>query len=389
MYIGSFFLYIFLLAGCVFLAKKAASAGDIKFVWGIIIALTVITGLRATSVGIDTEMYIHNFNLVLNGQSNAVYGAESTFLFICNVLLQIVRSPQVLLGIFALITNAFIILRFWELKDSVSFEVTVFCYYASFYYFTLNIVRQFVAIAIIFWATRYIKKKQYLKFALFLLLASLFHQSALLGLIYLVIDVASTFSWKGLSKNKQIVGGIVLLLAFALACWKATKYLHYFGNIHFHLGTIVIVKAVLLLYYFYLIKRGKRETISIPVAKRNTGRALQPWWEHLLSYYNRLKDAKYERLAGQTEDLYFDRVVPMYYLIGIGISTLGFFYNYMNRIGLYFCIFEPVFVARVYQQSRYRKVIWGIGIVLFLLPLLLDTIRGGQGQLPYFFFWQS
>ena len=50
----SIFLYVALLAGGIYLAKRAEDTQKQRYVWLIVAILSVFVGIRGSSVGIDT-----------------------------------------------------------------------------------------------------------------------------------------------------------------------------------------------------------------------------------------------------------------------------------------------------------------------------------------------
>ena len=150
----SYAIYFGLLIICGIFSCLADRRNSKTFLWGIILSLTLIAGLRAYSVGLDTQNYVEKFSYIYKGQFRYAYGLEESFKYICYGILHVIPNASFLLGVLALITNSCIILRFWELRKIVSFPCMVLFYYMSFYFMSLNGTRQFVAVAILFWGTR-------------------------------------------------------------------------------------------------------------------------------------------------------------------------------------------------------------------------------------------
>lgn len=363
--IWSILLYVVLLVGCVCLAKCAENTDKKIYVWLIIACLTIIAGLRGTNVGIDTIKYTENFAHVTAGNMDAVYGAERSFLIIVWILQLFSKSPVYLFFIFSFVTNALILLRLWEFKSSISFPWAFLYFYACFYFFTFNIVRQMVAVAIIFWGTRYIQKKNYLKYILTLVVASLFHQSALLGVLYLIADLVWNYGrickdkgseyWKQ-HKKLCIVALCLGMLGAAFIVMKASKYIHYFSNITLNVGILVPMKLAFVIAFVLFVKS-------------HTGQ-----W------------------GGDEEngmERFFNRNIAAAYGFGLFVTLLGYFYPFMDRIGLYFTIFGCPFIGYVQKKSKHPWLVFAIYGLIIILPFVKDLLSGGQGQLPYEFFWQG
>lgn len=321
------------------------------------IVLTFIAGLRANTVGIDTQGYTELFARIAQGRLDLAYGLEISFKYICAFLLAIWNNSNFLFLIFALITNILIFVRLWELREYISLPWAVIIYFAGFYFTTFNIVRQFVAVSIIFFATRYLTKKKYFKFLLFVAIAFLFHKSALLGVLLVAFDI---FAWKHLT-NKQkrlltlfwILGIIVVLLFGALIIGR---YVNYFKNIQFDFGIVVFIKMALFVF-----------TVALLIGEK---------------WHDTDKN-------GYSVGAYTCNTAKVYYAVGILLTMLGYMFSYMDRIGIYFYLFETVYIGMVMKSKRVEILI-KLAIAALYLMLLLVTLSGnGHGQGNYLFFWQA
>lgn len=155
----SYIVYFGLLIECWIFSYFAEKRNRKLLIWVIILSLTMAAGLRAYSVGLDTPSYVEKFSYIYKGMFSYAYGLEESFKYICYGILHVIPNASFLLGLLALITHACIILRFWELRGIASFPCMVVFYYMSFYFMSLNGIRQFVAVAIVFWGTRYLGRK--------------------------------------------------------------------------------------------------------------------------------------------------------------------------------------------------------------------------------------
>ena len=156
----SYVIYIGLLLLCWLFAYQADRFDKKGYAWMIVGLLTLCAGLRGPTVGIDTSNYLNLFNLIHNGLFHLAYGLETSFKIIVYLIMRIVPSGRFVLTLFAFITNWCIIMRFWDLRKLSSFSCMVVCYYMAFYFTSLNAIRQFLAIGIVFYCSRYLERKQ-------------------------------------------------------------------------------------------------------------------------------------------------------------------------------------------------------------------------------------
>lgn len=152
---------------------------------GIIILLVGVSGLR-NGIG-DTGDYKHLYTLVAAGQEIDKEAYEAGFVAILNTLTMFSNDPQIMVFVFALVTNALNILvlrKYFSL-----FELQIYMYITAGYYITtMNGIRQALAAAIVFAATRLIIKGKFIPYAMICLLATTIHSSAIIMIpIYFVV----------------------------------------------------------------------------------------------------------------------------------------------------------------------------------------------------------
>ena len=206
----------------------------------IVIAMTslvVVSGFRYKS-GTDFSTYTENFqylNMETNSKNQETSNDSSQesdvgFDILCKMLYKINTDPQIMFFTTALITNVLIVLTL--MKYSRRFELSMWLYITTFvYYSTFNGLRQWMASAIVFVGTKYlIEERNFKKYLLLVLFASLFHESVLVMIpIYFFID-SNTFSKRNLL---MILGFMFAVFAYSLflpilaRVLEGTQYYHY------------------------------------------------------------------------------------------------------------------------------------------------------------------
>lgn len=156
------------------------------FLFATFIILCVIACFRGSSVGYDTEQYITAYhkaaNLTLSTLSTLRY--EYGFTLLCVFLNKITASPQILLIITSLFINYAVLKFIYKKSDNKLFSVLLYILLNIFFFYT-SAMRQAIAIAIILLGFDNLEKKKYFKFAIYIIIASLFHESAFLTLIFI------------------------------------------------------------------------------------------------------------------------------------------------------------------------------------------------------------
>lgn len=166
------------------------------------IFLIIISGFRYKS-GTDYWGYSDIYYLI--GINGIVDLREIGFSIIIYLLNKVTDNPQILFFIVAFLTNIFIVKVLY--KNSISFSFSVFLYLGLFtYYSTFNGIRQYLAASIIFLSFRNIVDKNFKSFLLSVLVASLFHETALIFCIFYFF-----------SRNDiKSLGNIVIIMLFVL-----------------------------------------------------------------------------------------------------------------------------------------------------------------------------
>jgi len=333
------------------LAKYAVKYNKKKTVWWIVIVLSMVAGLRNTSVGIDTKTYEMVFDSVVAGNVEIMFNVEQGFAYICKVLLSIWNNSHFLFFVCAFVSHSLLLFTFWNNRQFSSFQWAVLTYYIVFYTFSLNGVRQFVAVAIVVAATEMIKKGKYGSFIISIIIASLFHKTALIGVMYLLFEILFIKAFN----KKRTIKILALCIFTCIAGYMVMGDLinHYINYFRYHIsgfGIMMPVKFTMLVFSII--------AIGIPSNKTERYEYFRQRW---------------------------------YYFVSILLSSLSYFFLYMGRIGLYYYIFETLYIGNVFGTKNKSAwiVILKMGYFGILMYYLYGIFTNGQGEMPYRFFWQD
>ena len=86
---STYVVYILTLLITVALSATAQRKDKKKYIILAALVLTVLAGLRAVSVGIDTKNYVRLFTHIADGDLHLAHGLETSFKYICAFLLAI------------------------------------------------------------------------------------------------------------------------------------------------------------------------------------------------------------------------------------------------------------------------------------------------------------
>lgn len=153
--------------------------------FGAVSTLIAVAGLRS-NIG-DTFNYINIYTSNDFTWEYILNNKDIGFGILQRQLKKISEDPQILIFTTSLITNLFIILVLY--KYSRMFELSVYVYITGgLFLVTMNGIRQTLAAAIVFTATKFLMDGSWKRYFLVVILASFFHQSALILIpIYFIV----------------------------------------------------------------------------------------------------------------------------------------------------------------------------------------------------------
>ena len=326
-----------------------------KMVFLLALAISLLCGLRGPQIGVDTRSY---YNYFLNVQySGYSFGTDTGFSFICKILLELFNKPEILILIFAIITNFLIIYRLWSFRNIASFSTMVLVYLVFQYPYTFNIIRQYLAIAIIFWASKFIEREQNWKYILCNIIATTIHASAIIGFGYLLLIQGSKAKKKKYKIFKYGLAIVVAILSVIVMHGKMGKYLVYFNNsTYFEFSLLTVYKIICVLIILAFSKANLNKKFSITKSK---------------------------------EYIPLNKSIAILYLVGLLIGSMGMFFQYMNRIGFYFSVFEMPFWGQVTKSingpnRRFYKLLLYIIIVYYYIMTLVTNVNGILNYTTFF-----
>lgn len=360
-----FILFIALLCAyisCRFSKKRWIVVGMLGI---IVFIFTYIAGFRGETVGIDTEAYKRVFMILETGYKPNIEGvADPGFLLISRWVVLLTKSTQAPFVFWSFVTNLFIILRLYGVRGRISFPFAIFVYYVSFYFLTFNLLRQFVAIGIIFYATKWMEQGRLVKYCIVVALAATIHFSAILSLV--VVPISLLYSNKTISKWKKVFLWMFFIILPG--------------------GAVVVVNAFLSRYDMYsTVATGGLENIGF----------VMPFKIAVFAVFMMVSKVKVT-IGGElllkpnykdnNRDIY--KIEDRIYLIGLFGYFMSYFIRYFDRVALYFTIFELVCYSRYYNRSKniFLNCLLIFTSAISFVLMLLGT-QGGQGELPYSFCW--
>lgn len=231
----------------------------VKFNSKVLLIISILlsglcVGMRF-NYGLDTQMYTEW--IVLFGRQDSIAKAflwsdhEKSFIIISYFLYKLTGTYRWVFVFYSTVTAFFFLTGLWNFRSKIN-VLPGLLYYIIFLQWNnmCNIMRQALAISIVFWALKYVYKRSSVKFLFAILVAFCFHSSALAALPILFYGDYS-FKWK---KYLVISNGVLIaLLTVApsvLVGIMAQISERYQYALHYKFGVGFIVNVVIL-YILY------------------------------------------------------------------------------------------------------------------------------------------
>lgn len=238
-----------------------------------------IQGLRY-DVGTDYLSYVdlvygfnNNNNLYLSWYRN-----EPLFILLGRLSYEL--SNKSVWGFFlvdAVLMNTILFRTVDYYKNEISVTWLYFAYYMLCFPYFLNAERQGLAVAIIWMSTIYIREKKYVKFLICVLIALLLHNTAIAGLLFLVIEymknknkILHVFFLSGLACMPFAFGAIINFLGNRFLIFsKYTKFItngeSSSSNVNFIFMFFLSIILFVVLHRYYGTKLDKFGVLSLVV----------------------------------------------------------------------------------------------------------------------------
>lgn len=182
---------------------------------------------------------------------------EILYKLVCKIFIFLKLSNINVLQFFSLLTVTMFFIFIRKNVNKKYWILAIFIFYTSTIYFdTFNLVRQYTSIAIMLYAFEFLKKEEYLKYIICLIIATGFHYSAFICIFHLLFYIF--FKNNKHTKILKIVYFISLVLIF-IDCTKLIKnfsflfpkkYLTYFQKLFKNKYSITELIIPNIMFYF-------------------------------------------------------------------------------------------------------------------------------------------
>ena len=242
-----------------------------------LLPFVIISGSRTIFTGRDTEFYLNTANytrylpyeyivsrfptIAINGHYQRV---ETGYILYNKIIVEIFKNPQMVFYISSMIIIVGFCKFIYDNCDNVFLGIYMFLCEGIFLN-SLNTMRQAIATAIVVNAFTALKKGKYLKAIIIILLASQFHQSAIIFILIIFLYlVARKLNQKYIFLIYMIPIMIPELLQLTLILFpRYSGYLVTSDLYTVKIGRILILWSIIIVMYIYNLKKilNDRDTI--------------------------------------------------------------------------------------------------------------------------------
>ncbi len=331
----------------ILLAEKSNN-NKAKKIWTLlsVVPFILVSALRY-DVGTDYfYRYVPDYNKIANGGS--VDNLEIGFKLLVNLCILITKDYQIIFVVTSVVIMTLFMYTIQRQSTNKALSVTIFLL-GGFFFQSLNILRQYMAIAIVFFSYRYLLKDKYSVFIISVILAFFIHNASIVCLVMLLLKDKDVFNIK-----------TILIVALTIFI---------FGTPLINLFKTVVQNTRFSVYIDSLYDRGEMRKLTI------LSNAIIYTFMYSL-YIVRKKKSKITK-----EDIFY---INMQGLTLICIMLSSKFYLFF-RIAYYFMVYQiisiPYFIKTIKIEDIYIYYVKDIlkekiiikSEVLKKLPIILNV----------------
>lgn len=347
MYPGSTLAYVSVITICCLIAYLSRGSKGKGYPVAIALILTIFVGFRTIGVGIDTAHFYDHFN------SPVVFGVETGFLLFMRLVSSLNGSYSYVLIISAAITYFCFVMRLWELRDKLSFTVAIFALCALFLPYSMNTFRQFIVLGVVFWASRYFFRRQYVRYCVIVISCVLIHKTAVIAFALLALIPLQLKDFNGNKRTFALLFCLSMpLIAFIagyvlVSSGEFASYSRYLvGEETGRSGAMAVIKLMFVILVITVLE-GKRRALLFPDSE--------------------------------------SKLIALVAIFGICLEPLNTVSPYLDRVALYFSVYQIALFGILYKNAskRSRTIIAAGVFVICGYALYSSLASNGHGIMPY------
>lgn len=361
-----YFLYLFIIIieYLIFVKYKIFKIKNRKFFFVTIAFLEIVllAGFRQVTIGADTQSYLNGLHYYKNIPKGEVLFSELVYPFkyeigyfsLVKICAFLSMSDTIFLFLIAILIYLPIFMFIYKYSSNVIISILVYFAFGYFSY-SLGIFRQMIAGSIILCSLTFIFERKIIKFLLMVLLASLFHSTALIVIpLYFIykINYKAIYFISILSQIFMYFFGRQIILFVFLHISNFSGYVDSVYDSSEGLGlNIILFNVIMLLFLIIEYSKDKKNTV--------------------FDYNN-----------NQSKFIFFGKAIC---IAGV-LQILGYKFGIFGRIVCYYSIFLipaiPLLIQHYAKTKNDRFIISFVSAVILLI-LIFFEFSGNIYVTPY------
>ncbi|MHB8126274.1 MAG: EpsG family protein [Desulfitobacteriaceae bacterium] len=349
-----YFILIFLIGLSSIVTRKIKNRSKVVTAFSCL-CIFLIQAVRGFTVGTDIHTYLLAYQNSKNlnfFKGDILLDFELGYSLYTQFFSRIGFSEQQYLALTAIVIIVPIGLIVY--RNSKMPEMSMFLYIVlGFFTFAFSGLRQSIAIALVFFSFEYIKKEKYFKFLACIVLATLFHTSA-----------------------------IVCVILYPLYKLKIRKH---------HLLFIIPTFIVMFSLKGYIAKFIIETFFGMYVQFLEKNSAIQMFFAMMCMYILATVFTKDSYTEGKEEEFKQINSYKNYLLVALFIQLFGGESRVITRVGYYFFLYTILLVPEVIvaQKDKITRMIMIVAVVVLgAIFYYTETAGGTLSVVPYKFFWE-
>lgn len=347
--------------------------------------LTILSAVRAYSVGNDTRQYYVFFNIINKTEwsSYDTLRYEFGYFALNKLCYYISTNPQVLL----VITSILIIpaIGYFILKNSDDVVMSTFIYITfNIFAADMSMVRQSIAISFFIIGLEQLKEGKVIRYILIILIASLFHSSVLF-LLLLIFLPGRKYSYR--TYVFTIFLGAIAFFAAEYIYKFIGNYLSVYENYfdskynfsNYNASTVEMLKAFIILSIGVIYTQQKSNNL-IDIGKKSSR------W---LKVKVKKRKCVFLNKPYEKKD-FLSYMMSIWFVILMMVIK----YNFFNRVAMYFSVFSLIWLPLLIKSVKNKQQKAILQILILLIPTIYYLVIAycrpeWHGVVPYISYWKQ
>lgn len=310
------------------------------------LAIPILISELRYDVGTDFDTYVAMYDSIEGFSTSNV---ELLFLVISKMAM-FLGNIQYMFAIYSALTIIFVYKSLEYNKNKYSLSLTFFLYLFLHFAISLNIIRQALAVAIVFFSYRYLVEKNFNKFIFWILIASISHITALIFLpMYFIVPKDE----EKLGKFQRIQVIAIIIIMFVV--FNFNELLQYITNFSMFDKYIVYTNEV----------SGQKKSLILKLLLLCVFLCFR---KQLIAYEGK------------------NNIYIIIFIIGVILEFTGLFSAFIKRIAMYFSISEIYLIScspKIFKKKDRNIVLLAIIFYAITIFIIAFYIKGQSDIIPY------